>query len=222
MTVVNAIFSNFFAFLMCIIMTAFPYAGVELPVIDNTNADCRLNVQMISDTHIEKNEAFRQSFLRTGLRNISNTGCDVDALLIDCDITNYADEASLAKYFEIIEKYSFVPVISVAGNHDIGHAGDRNVTDISREEAKANFVRYRNENMGIESTESYYSCELNGYKFIVIGDDCVNGGHFDAMDISPEQMLFLDRELSEGTKNGNPVFVCCHWPVDEINGQATI
>ena len=222
MTVVNAIFSNFYAFLMCIIMTVFPYAGVELPVIDNSNTDCLLNVQMISDTHIEKNELFRQSFLKTGLKNIKNAKCDVDAILVDGDITNYADEPSLAKYFEIIGKNAPAPVITVAGNHDIGHAGDRDVTDISREQAKANFIRYRNENMGIDSQENYYSYEVNGYKFIVIGDDCVDGGHFDAMDITPEQMAFLDSELAEGTKDGKPVFVCCHWPVDDINGQSTI
>ena len=106
MTVVNAIFSNFLAFLMAIFMTIVPYKGVEMPVINTAKNDCRLNVEMLSDTHIEQKEFIRQLFLNTGLRNISNAKCDVDAVVVAGDITNYADEASLAKYYEIIKRYS--------------------------------------------------------------------------------------------------------------------
>lgn len=220
MAVFQSIMANFTSFIMAIILTAIPYAGVELPVIDNAEDDCKLTVELISDVHIEEKELFRQMFLVAGLNNLKRAAVDIDAVLVDGDITNYADEPSLAKYYDLIEKYSPVPVITSAGNHDIGHVGDRDVTDISREEAKANFIRYNNEYMGTDNTENYYVTVVNGYKFIVLGDDVIDGGHWDGMDISEEQMAFLDRELASA--DGNPVFVCCHWPVDGKNGQEIV
>ena len=222
MAVVKAIFSNFFALLMAFVLTATPYAGFELPIIDTAKDDCKLTIEMLSDTHLEEKELARQFFLKAGLKNMTRAKTDIDAVLVAGDVTNYADEPSLAKYFDIISKFSPAPVITAAGNHDIGHAGDRDKTDISREEAKENFIRYNNEYMGTDHTGNYYSTEINGYKFIVIGDDCIDGGHWDAMDITPEQMAFLDSELAAGTADGKPAFVICHWPVDDINGQTTI
>ncbi len=222
MTVIKAITSNFLAFLMCILLTVVPYNGVELPVIDTQEDDCLMVAELLSDTHLEENEFFRNSFLRTGLRNISNAKCEVHTVVNMGDITNYADEPSLAKYYDILRKYCPVTAISVAGNHDIGHAGDRGVTDISREEAKANFIRYNNEYMGIDAEDNYYAYEVNGYRFIVLGDICYDGGHWDAMDLGEEQLAFLDEQLAEATADGSPAFVCCHWPVDGINGEETI
>ncbi len=220
MAVFMSIMQNFPTFIMAIILTIIPYAGFELPVIDNAEEDCQLTVELISDVHIEENELIRQMFLTVGLNNLKYAKADVDAVLVDGDITNFADEPSLAKYYELLSKHSPVPVITAAGNHDIGHVGDRDVTDITREEAKANFIRYNNEYMGMDNTDNYYATEINGYKFIVLGDEVIDGGHWDGMDISDTQMAFLDSELASA--NGEPVFVCCHWPVDGMNGQEII
>lgn len=220
MKVFQSIMSNFPAFIMAILLTVLPYAGFELPVIDNAEEDCLMTVELMSDVHIEEKEIVRQMFMISAFKNFKHAKAQIDAVVIAGDLTNYADEPSLAKYYDILDKYSTVPVITAAGNHDIGHVGDRDVTDISREEAKANFIRYNNEFMGMSNTENYYSYEVNGYKFIVLGDDVIDGGHWDAMDISAEQMAFLDTELASA--NGEPVFVVCHWPVDGKNGQAIV
>ena len=220
MSVVKAIFTNFLAFLMSFVMTAFPYAGIELPVINTKGDDCKLVVEMISDTHLEEKELFRQWFLKRGLKNLQKADIDIDAVLVAGDLTNYADEPSLAKYFEIIKEYSPAPVISAAGNHDIGHAGDRDKTDITREEAKANFIKYNNEYMGTNHEDNYYSTTVNGYKFIILGDIVYDGGHWDGMDLGAEQLAFPDKELASA--DGKPVFVCSHWPIDDINGEQVI
>ncbi len=222
MTVLKAIFSNFHVFLLSILLTITPYKGIELPVINTAKDDCRMVAELISDTHIEAKELIRQSFMKAGFRNLSRASVKADALVVAGDLTNYADEPSLAKYYEILDKYCPVKAISCAGNHDIGHAGDRNVTDISREEAKANFIRYNNAYLGIDAADNYYSYDVNGYKFIVLGDICYDGGHWDDMDMGEEQMAFLDRELASATAEKKPAFVVCHWPVDGINGQDTI
>lgn len=220
MAVFTSIMNNFTTFIMAIILTVVPYAGFELPVIDTKEDDCLLTMELISDVHIEETELFRQAFMLAGFNNLKYAKCDIDGILVAGDITNYADEPSLAKYFELIENYSPAPVITIAGNHDIGHVGDRDVTDITREEAMANFIRYNNNYMGTDFKHNYFTAEINGYKFITLGDEVIDGGHWDGMDISEEQMAFLDRELAAA--NGEPVFVCCHWPVDGMNGQEII
>ena len=222
MTVVKAIFSNFPAFLMAFFLTILPYKGLELPIISTAKDDCRMVAEMIADTHLEEKEFIRQTFMKAGLRNLARSATPIDALVVAGDLTNYADEPSLAKYYQILEKYSPVPAISCAGNHDIGHAGDRDVTDISREEAKANYIRYNNEYLGINAEDNYYTYEVKGYRFIVIGDICYDGGHWDDLDLGEAQLAFLDRELAAATADGKPAFVVCHWPVDDINGEATI
>lgn len=222
MDIVKSIFKHFLAFLLSIIITAVPYAGIKAPVIKTLDDDCLLNVELISDTHLEEKELFRQAFLRWGLKNISRAKSPADALIVTGDITNYADEPALAKFYDIVNKYSTVPVIPVSGNHDIGHAGDRDITTISREEARDNFIRYRNEYMGRNDKVNYFSTEINGYKFIIIGDEVIDGGHWDAVSMTQEQLDFLDRELAKGTKDGKPVFVLSHWPMDGINGEDII
>lgn len=222
MAVVNAIFSNFLAFLMAFFMTTIPYKGIAMPVLDTEKNDCRLNIEMLSDTHLESNGAFRQFFLKQGLKNLEKSKAPIDAVVITGDLTNYADEPALKEYFELVTEYSPAPVISVGGNHDIGHAGDRDVTDITREQAMANLIAYRNQYMGRDDKVNYFSMEVNGYKFIVLGDEVIDGGHWDAISMSEEQLNFLDSELADGTKDGKPAFVCCHWPICNINGENTI
>ncbi len=210
------------AFLMSLFLTLIPYAGVLLPGLDVSDENCKLNIEMISDTHIEYNGIFRQGFMKQGFRTMSRSKADIDAVLVNGDITNYGDEPTLAQYYELIKEFSPAPVISVAGNHDIGHVGDRGVTDITREQALENFIRYRNEYLGTDYDVNYYSTEINGYKFIILGDEVIDGGHWDAISMTDEQLEFLDRELAEGTADGLPVFVCCHWPLDHINGEDTV
>ena len=210
------------AFLMALFMTLIPYAGIEMPGLRTKEENCKLNVGLISDTHVEANAVFRQGFLKQGFATMKNSKNKVDAVVNCGDITNYADEPALSQYYELIKAYSPCTVINAAGNHDIGHAGDRDVTDISREEAMANFIRYNNEYMGMNNTSTYYSTVVNGYKFIVLGDEVIDGGHWDAVTMTQEQLDFLDAELEDGTKDGLPAFVCCHWPFDGINGEDTI
>lgn len=222
MSVVKAIFGNFTAFLMALILTCIPYKGVTLPVIDTKEEDCNLTLEMISDIHIENTELFRQGFLICGLKNLQRAECNIDAVVVPGDITNYADDESMAKYYEIIRKYSPAQVITAAGNHDIGHAGDGDRTTMTREECMYNFIKYRNEYTGIDSQVNYYSTEVNGYKFIITGDEVIDGGCWDAVTMSQEQLDFIDRELAEGTKEGKPVFVISHWPVTGTTSEEII
>lgn len=222
MAIVKAIFTHFLEFLLCAIVTAVPYKGIKAPVIKTVDDDCNLVVELLSDTHLEEKEIIRQMFLKTAFRNFSRASDVVDVVAITGDITNYADEPSLAKYYDIINGFGDLDVITVAGNHDIGHAGDRDKTDISREEARENFIRYRNEYTGRDDDVNYYSTYVNGYMFIILGDEVIDGGHWDAISMTDEELAFLDDSLRMGTREGKPVFVLSHWPLADTNGEETV
>lgn len=209
------------AFLLAIFITIVPYTGFSKPGLQAKKDDCKMNISLISDVHIEAKGIFRTTFLKKGLKAMAKAKTPVDAVVIAGDLTNYADEPSVAKYYDIIKKYSPAPVVSVSGNHDIGHAGDRDVTDITREQARDNMIKYYNDYSGRELDTIYYSTEINGYKFIVLGDEVIDGGHWDMISMSEEQLSFLDSELASAPE-GQPVFVCCHWPIKGINGEPTI
>lgn len=210
------------AFLMSIFMTALPYMGITAPTLKTKEEDCLLNVSMISDLHLEEKEAFRKIFLKAGLKSMNKAKSPIDAILVTGDLTNYGDEASLAIYYDIMKNETDIPVVTVAGNHDIGHVGDRDVTNITREEALANVIRYHNDYAGTNDTTNYYTQYINGYKFIVIGDEVIDGGHWDAISMTQEQLDFIDRELAAEEGSGKPVFVCSHWPIKGTNGEPVI
>lgn len=212
---VRRILQNFSAFIMSVILTALPTMGVLLPTLDTLGDDCLLNVSMISDTHLEKNELIRQAFLVGGLRNISRAKCRIDALLVDGDLTNYGDQASIDTFYRLIDRYSPVrTLISVPGNHDIGHVEDRD-HDAVRESLIASYNAYA----GTDYDKIYYTMDINGYTFIVL---CDEGDRWDFCTVSQAQLDFLDAALAEATADGKPVFVCCHWPIEGTNGEKTI
>ena len=69
------------------------------------------------------------------------------------------------------------------------------------------------ENLGIEIDKPYFSYEVKGYKFIVMGSDT---WEFEKAGISQEQLDFIDSELAAA--NGKPSFVVCHQPLANTHG----
>ena len=72
------------------------------------------------------------------------------------------------------------------------------------------------EYLGIDTKgESFYSYDLNGYTFIVMGSE---KQVFERAYISERQLAFLDSELQRATAEGKPAFVICHQPLKETHG----
>lgn len=210
------------AFLMSLFLTFVPYAGISSPNFEAQDESSEImNIAMVSDVHIDPYMPIRTTFLKLALKNLSNAETKVDLLINAGDVTNYADTESLVEYYDTIADYATFPVITAAGNHDIGHAGDRDVVDYDRYTAKANFIYYHNLYTGDELTTTWWSQTVNGYKFIALGDDVVDGGHWDGLSMSAEQIEWLDNEL-DSVKDGQPVFVICHWPGDDTTGEDII
>ena len=220
------------AFIMSFLMTLVPYAGFASPVIDVKEDDCLFNIEMISDVHVEAGWPFRCGFIKQAFNSFKYAKRSVDAVVMAGDITNYADEASLKQYYDTIKQYDY-PVITVAGNHDIGHVGDRGKSDITKYEALANVIKYYNDYSKRQLETNYYAETIGGYKFITLGDEVDGftiedgvekehtGGHWDGITMTHKQLEFLDEELKNRDQT-KPVFVCCHWALDGINGEDTI
>ncbi len=158
-------------------------------------------------------------FLTRGLKNLKKAEAHIDTLLVCGDITNYADEDSLIRYYDIIGKYSPVSVITLSGNHDLRH---NQFSKVTPETALEYFLKHTNNYYGSDYKVPYYSKDVNGYKFIILSDEVISDDPEIEVILSKEQLDFLDRELAAATADGSPAFVCCHWPVDGTNGQELI
>ena len=97
------------------------------------------------------------------------------------------------------------------GNHDIGHS------DMSNDDARANFLSLYNNYMDYHIENVYFSREINGYTFIVLCSEDID--NWDQPEYSDEQLEFLDSELARATADGKPVFVCAHTPLLGIHGE---
>ena len=214
------------ALIVSALLTVFPgnafLESFDALQLAEKNDNCLLNAAIMSDIHIDVDWPIGEWVWANGLNDLERSVDPIDALIVPGDLTNYADEESLADFYDVVKQYSPAQAIIAAGNHDIGHVGDKGVTNISREEAKQNVIKYYNEYSNQNLTTNYYSLYVNGYKFIVLGDDVLYGGSWDDIRFSQEQLDFLDRELAEGTKDGLPTFVLCHWGMSGINGENTV
>jgi len=209
------------AFFMSVFLTLVPYTGFSQGNFAAKDDDTiLLNAAMVSDVHFEPSVPVRRTFIKAALTYLKNASSKVDVFVTAGDITNYADTESLVDYYETLAKYATFPTITAAGNHDIGHAGDRNVVSYSREEALQYFIDYHNLYLGDNITTNYWTQRINGYKFIVLGDEVINGGRWDAVTMSQAQIDWLEEQLDE--ENGKPTFIVCHWPGDSTTGEDII
>ncbi len=211
-----AVIQQIISILMMFIVAFTPSFVFSGNVFKTKSDTALLNAVLISDTHIDYRESVLQGTLASGLRSLIDSESTIDTLVVTGDLTNYGDEKSVAAFYDIVSSYSPVKtLIAAAGNHDIGH-----VEEVTQGDARAYLMKYYNEFMGTAFDKIYYSYEVNGFKFIVLSDE--SDDSWDFPEISDEQIAFLDTQLSEGTKDGKPVFVCCHWPLQGNNGQEII
>ncbi len=176
----------------------------------------RLNVSLISDTHIDYRELYSQYVLADILRDVEKSSDGVDAFVVTGDLTNYGDGKSVEKFFDILKKHSTVEnMIIASGNHDIGH-----VEDVTHEQARQRLIEFFNEYIDAGIRNIYYSRDVNGYTFIVLGDQ--DDDSWDFPEYYEDQLEFLDSELARATANGKPAFVISHVPVQGPNGQEII
>ncbi|MBQ8502835.1 MAG: metallophosphoesterase [Clostridia bacterium] len=199
-------------FMQIILTVALGFGWVTGPATDDpiTFQDPE-NVQMSfvlwADTHT-RSTAFNPYWLECGFEDIDNSGLDFDAFVIAGDISEFGDAPSYELVWDAIADSSIADetVFLATGNHDIRLAYESQTEMIMTKES---------EYLGVEIDKPYYSYDVNGYTFIVMGSD---EWQFEKAIISDEQLAFLDSEITRATATGKPAFVICHQPLANTHG----
>jgi len=174
-----------------------------IKLVDPDN--CKMAFVAFADTHL-RDTAFQPHLFANGLKDIDNAETPFDALVIAGDISEMGDAPSYEVTWETLDNSEIgkKAVMLATGNHDIR---------LAYEYETEMLMNKAGEYLGIEIDKPYYSYEVNGYKFIVMGSD---QWQLEKAVISEEQLEFIDSELEEA--NGKPAFVVCHQPLADTHG----
>lgn len=173
-----------------------------------TKEDCRLNFAAISDIHMTE-ETARRDMLRFGLDDMENFSSPLDALVLAGDLTDHGEEAEWEMLKNALSPYSPAKnLIMAQGNHDTWTEDD------GYNLAKTLFIKYNNEISGRETENEYYSTKINGYTFIVMASQTDRVAAY----ISDAQLEWFRAEMETASKDGLPIFVVSHWPLNQTHG----
>ena len=165
----------------------------------------RLTAVLWSDLHFSGFYApERAMHCRTAMRDLSQAASPVDVLLITGDL---AENGKQAEKEYLAEQLNLLPtvrnILPVSGNHD------SRLRHIAHSEQK--FARFCGMvNPRIRTEKLYYSFDVNGYTFLVLG---TTKTMFEACAFDEEEIEWMCRELARATAQGRPVFVALHQPL---------
>ncbi len=171
----------------------------DSPIKFQDKNNVKLTFANIADTHLIDNESATVN-LGNFFEDISSAEKAFDAVLIAGDLSEYGKIAEYNRFFNVFDKFkNKFKLFITMGNHDVRFLFSRN-QKIIMDKVK--------EYLGINTKgKSYYSYDVNGYTFVVIGTE---KRVLEKAYITQAQADFLDKELARGTKDGKPVFVMCH------------
>lgn len=197
--------------LIAVIMAFFVYSPVsEITSYNILEENEKLTFTVLSDVHIEGNNEERFELFGEGLRDINSADNKSDALIFLGDNTMNNQVVELSAFHGLLKEYNEIEtVLMVTGNHDLCPS-DYNVG--TYEDLRDRFFKYKNEFLKTKYDDSvYYSYEIDGYKFIVLGSESDAGIQ---EDLSDEQLEWLENELKTANNSENPVFIFNHYPLN--------
>ncbi len=173
--------------------------NTDEPIVFDDKDGVKMAFAAIADTHLVNNEAATVNVNNLFL-DLKNADGKIDAVLMAGDIADYGLKKEYNRFFDVFDKYkNDYRLFVTMGNHDVRFTFGKNQKII---------MNKAEEYLGIKTNrKSYYSYDVNGYTFIVIGTEkrVLEKAH-----ITKEQIDFLDKELARATKDGKPAFVMCH------------
>lgn len=179
----------------------------DSPATFQDNANCEMSFVALADTHV-RDTAINPYYIENGFKDMAAAEGEFDALVIAGDISELGDGYSYDMFWDKIDESMFgdKPVLMATGNHDVR---------ILYNERTQQIIEKTEEHLGMEIDKPYYSYDVEGYTFVVLGSD---KRLFEKAYISDKQLSFLDSELERGTREGKPVFVVCHQPLENTHG----
>ena len=177
---------------------------------------CRLNFACFADMHIDTTEYDEEDAIYTDithnafLPDFERAEQKLDAVVLAGDITEHGYAAQWNRTEELLGSYDLADeIILAAGNHDLWTDGEDGIT------AKGLFIQYNKRISDRLVTDFYYSTEINGYTFIVISSEQDVG---EEAVISNKQIKWLKTEMKKAAEKDKPIFVVCHWPLNQTHG----
>lgn len=197
------------AVILSVLSIAFsPIFGDFMAETKPLEENCKVNFAVISDIHMTK-ETARRDMLRFGLQDMEDFSDTLDALVLSGDLTDHGEEAEWEMLKSAFSGYTPAKnLIMAQGNHDTWTEDDK--YDLAR----TYFIKYNKEIAGREIENEYYSTKINGYTFIVLASETDRTAAY----ISDKQLEWLRAEMETASKDGLPIFVICHWPINQSHG----
>lgn len=181
--------------------------STENPIQFKDSENVRLSFAAVSDVHV-LGESITEFRFENLFKDLSNSKEKFDAVVMAGDLTEMGFNCEYETFFKVLDKQTVTKNLIIAtGNHDVRYAYKKN---------KPIIMNKVEEYLGIDTKgESFYSYDINGYTFIVMGSE---KQVFERAYISDRQLAFVDGELKRATAEGRPAFVICHQPLKETHG----
>lgn len=207
------VFINAVKKLLSVLVTVFISLGIitgvstDQPIQFEDSENVKMSFVAVADTHTLA-DSFSGNYLKHIFDDAENSEETFNAIVVAGDLTELGLACEYEHFFAPFETQSvFENVLLTTGNHDVRFNYKANTELIMSKVEQYN---------GIEiGDKSYYSYEINGYKFIVMGTEAQV---FEKAYISDTQLAWLDSELDEANAAGLPAFVICHQPLQNTHG----
>lgn len=182
----------------------------ETPIEIDKNAN--LTFVVFGDPQVSNYMYARQCCFYSACLDIGNMKEPLDALILAGDIAENGMQCEYDTVSRILSGISgnFTNFLACPGNHDVRLRPYRK--QLRRFTSFVNSI----DSEIASPTDSYsFSCEMNGYKFIVMGTDFST---FEGSYISKKQLMWLEREIASTQGTGKPVFVINHQALKRTHG----
>lgn len=174
--------------------------------------EAKLTFVVFGDPQVTSLSAVREMRFNAACTDIANMKSPLDAIVIVGDVSEYGKKDDYDTASRILNKasHNFKNFIAVSGNHDVRFKNYKKQLALFN-----SFISDVNNGVVGSNDHYYFSHEINGYKFIMLGTDKTK---LESAYISKEQLSWLDKEITDGTKDGKPVFVFNHQSLKKEHG----
>ena len=186
-----------------------PLLGINSSPIEPIDSEnVKVTFATMSDIHMT-DSFFRQAILDIALSDLEDAESKLDALVLCGDNTDFGQ---LNEYERLLKSFSTHDVakniIMSNGNHDTW------TEEGKYELARDYFIDYTNKITGNNIENEYYTKKINGYTFIVLGSQLRRTMAY----FEQEQIDWFANEMEIASKDGKPIFVISHWPLNQTHG----
>ena len=212
------IFTNFFFKMMIFFMSLFTIFGTDanVPAADDTIAsldaeNVKVTAVLWADSQVSDYMYSRAEAFEAASKDVANSKENIDALFIVGDITENSHTIEKDLVLDCLSIIDNVDVMLFAtGNHDIRLQAYSLALDSFEK-----FCADANDGKDYTNGKMYYTYEINGYKFMVMGS---TKAAFEEAVIDDEELAWLNAEVAAATADGKPAFVILHQPLAFTHG----